>query len=43
MPQNYVPIFIFMAVIGVLLPVTLLAAKLVRRHPAAPAARWWAS
>src|SRR5271155_4383958 len=30
MPQNYVPIFIFMAVIGVLLPVTLLAAKLVR-------------
>jgi len=30
MPQNYVPIFLFMAVIGVLLPVTLLAAKLVR-------------
>jgi len=30
MPQNYVPIFIFIAVIGVLLPVTLLAAKLVR-------------
>ena len=30
MPQNYVPIFIFMAVIGVLLPLTLLAAKLVR-------------
>src|SRR6267154_1954112 len=30
MPQNYVPIFIFMAVIGVLLPITLLAAKLVR-------------
>jgi NADH:ubiquinone oxidoreductase subunit 3 (subunit A) len=30
MPQNYIPIFIFMAVIGVLLPVTLLAAKLVR-------------
>jgi len=32
MPQNYVPIFIFIAVIGVLLPLTLLAAKLVRPH-----------
>jgi len=30
MPQNYVPIFIFIAVVGVLIPVTLLAAKLVR-------------
>jgi NADH-quinone oxidoreductase subunit A len=30
MPQNYVPIFIFIAVVAVLLPVTLLAAKLVR-------------
>src|ERR1700681_941583 len=30
MPQNYVPIFIFIAFLGVLLPVTLLAAKLVR-------------
>jgi NADH-quinone oxidoreductase subunit A len=30
MPQNYVPIFIFIAVIGILLPLTLLAAKLVR-------------
>src|SRR5438067_13079639 len=30
MPQNYVPIFIFVAVIGILLPVTLLAAKLAR-------------
>src|SRR5437899_245861 len=30
MPQNYVPIFIFVSVIGILLPVTLLAAKLVR-------------
>jgi len=30
MPQNYVPIFIFIAIVGVLLPVTLLAAKLVR-------------
>jgi len=30
MPQNYVPIFIFIAFIAVLLPVTLLAAKLVR-------------
>ena len=30
MPQNYVPIFIFIAIVGVLLPMTLLAAKLVR-------------
>jgi len=30
MPQNYVPIFIFVGFIAVLLPVTLLAAKLVR-------------
>src|SRR5499427_9099163 len=30
MPQNYVPIFLFIALVGVLLPVTLLAAKLVR-------------
>ena len=30
MPQNYVPIFIFIAIVGALLPVTLLAAKLVR-------------
>jgi NADH-quinone oxidoreductase subunit A len=30
MPANYVPIFIFVALIGVLLPVTLLAARLVR-------------
>jgi NADH-quinone oxidoreductase subunit A len=30
MPQNYVPIFIFVAVILVLLPLTLLLAKLVR-------------
>ena len=30
MPQNYVPIFIFIAVIGLILPLTLLAAKLVR-------------
>ena len=30
MPQNYVPIFIFMAVVGVLIPLTLLIAKLVR-------------
>jgi len=30
MPQNYVPIFIFIALIGILIPVTLLAAKLVR-------------
>src|SRR5579864_5221208 len=30
MPQNYVPIFIFIAIVGALLPITLLAAKLVR-------------
>ena len=30
MPQNYVPIFIFIAIIAVALPLTLLAAKLVR-------------
>ncbi len=30
MPQNYVPIFLFIAVVGVLLPLTLLIAKLVR-------------
>jgi NADH-quinone oxidoreductase subunit A len=30
MPQNYVPIFIFIAIIAIALPVTLLAAKLVR-------------
>lgn len=30
MPQNYVPIFLFAALVIVLLPVTLLAAKLVR-------------
>ena len=30
MPQNYVPIFIFIAFLGVMLPLTLLAAKLVR-------------
>jgi NADH-quinone oxidoreductase subunit A len=30
MPQNYVPIFIFLAVVGVLIPATLLIAKLVR-------------
>ena len=34
MPQNYVPIFIFIAVVGALIPITLLAAKLVR--PANP-------
>jgi NADH-quinone oxidoreductase subunit A len=30
MPQNYVPIFIFVAFIAIIIPVTLLAAKLVR-------------
>jgi NADH-quinone oxidoreductase subunit A len=30
MPQNYIPIFLFITLVGILLPVTLLAAKLVR-------------
>jgi NADH-quinone oxidoreductase subunit A len=30
MPQNYVPIFLFIGLIAVIIPVTLLAAKLVR-------------
>jgi NADH-quinone oxidoreductase subunit A len=30
MPQNYIPIFIFIAVVGLLIPITLVAAKLVR-------------
>ncbi len=30
MPQNYVPIFIFIAVVAIFLPLTLMLAKLVR-------------
>jgi NADH-quinone oxidoreductase subunit A len=30
MPQNYIPIFIFMAIVGILIPLTLGIAKLVR-------------
>jgi NADH-quinone oxidoreductase subunit A len=30
MPQNYIPIFIFVLIVGTLLPITLLLAKLVR-------------
>ncbi len=30
MPQNYVPIFLFIAVVGSLLPITLIIARLVR-------------
>ncbi|HZQ25668.1 MAG TPA: NADH-quinone oxidoreductase subunit A [Terriglobales bacterium] len=30
MPQNYVPIFLFIGIIAVLIPITLIAAKLVR-------------
>ena len=30
LPQNYVPIFIFIAVVGTLIPITLLLTKLVR-------------
>jgi NADH-quinone oxidoreductase subunit A len=30
MPQNYVPIFLFLAVVGILIPVTLLIARIIR-------------
>ena len=30
MPQNYVPIFLFLAAVGTLVPVTLLVARLIR-------------
>jgi NADH-quinone oxidoreductase subunit A len=30
MPQNYIPVFIFIAVVAVLIPLTLVVAKLVR-------------
>jgi NADH-quinone oxidoreductase subunit A len=30
MPQNYVPLFIFLAVVGTLIPVTLIVARIVR-------------
>ena len=30
MPQNYIPIFIFMAIVGILIPLTLGIAKLAR-------------
>ena len=30
MPQNYVPIFLFLAVVGILIPATLLIARLIR-------------
>ena len=30
MPQNYVPVFIFVAVVGILIPITLLITRLVR-------------
>jgi NADH-quinone oxidoreductase subunit A len=30
MPQNYVPVFLFIAVVGALIPITLLFAQLVR-------------
>ena len=30
MPQNYVPVFLFVAVVGALIPITLVLAKLVR-------------
>ena len=30
MPQNYVPVFIFIAVVGILIPITLVLTRLVR-------------
>jgi NADH-quinone oxidoreductase subunit A len=30
MPQNYVPIFLFLAVVGILIPATLLATRIIR-------------
>jgi len=30
MPQNYIPAFVFIAIVGVLIPLTLVLAKLVR-------------
>ena len=30
MPQNYVPIFLFLAVVGILIPVTLLVTRIIR-------------
>jgi len=30
MPQNYLPMFLFVAVVGILIPLTLVLAKLVR-------------
>jgi NADH-quinone oxidoreductase subunit A len=30
MPQNYIPIFIFMGIVAIIVPATLLVAKLVR-------------
>lgn len=30
MPQNYIPAFLFIAIVGVLIPLTLILAKLVR-------------
>jgi NADH-quinone oxidoreductase subunit A len=30
MPQNYVPIFLFLAVVGILIPVTLAVARIIR-------------
>jgi NADH-quinone oxidoreductase subunit A len=32
MPQNYVPAFIFIAVVGLLIPITLVIASLIRPH-----------
>jgi NADH-quinone oxidoreductase subunit A len=34
MPQNYVPVFIFVAIVAIVMPLTLIVAKLVR--PAKP-------
>jgi NADH-quinone oxidoreductase subunit A len=32
MPQNYVPVFLFLALVGILIPFALLTARIVRRR-----------
>src|SRR5277367_1870236 len=34
MPQNYVPVFFFLALVGILIPFALLIARIVRRRSA---------
>ncbi len=30
MPQNYIPIFLFVAVVGIMIPITLVICKIIR-------------